>query len=375
MCYGLATSALSPSIPECPALAPANNGNIWEIANILNINNSQSFGYDTLNRLTSFRNSANTVAQSYSIDPFGNMAQAGTLTFSTAFDTNNRMVGSGVGYDATGNVTQFNDGVVTNTYVYNAENKLVSVNGAATYTYDANGDRSRKDANGGWSEYVHFNGQPVAERTNLGGWSNYIFANGQRIARIDNYDIRIHMSGTNCSSYRRSYVAKRQEFFCNIQHTYELWRYFRMFDWNFQNELGHMGRLGGQESATPLALFSKAHAKIRIAIELAFARCTEEARPIMRDAIRLAVCAHRLRVDAKLEQIWRSKGNSVAADASFNRTFGRPKKTTLFKGLPRLYARWMQLGEVIAHVAPRPQTSNDDGNCKPVIFDCSRTRH
>jgi hypothetical protein len=98
--------------------------------------------------------------------------------------------------------------------------------------------------------------------------------------------------------YRRSYVAKRQEFFCNIQHTYELWRYFQMLDWNFRKELDHMSRLGGQESASPLALFSKAHAKIRIAIELAFARCTEEARPIMRDAIRLAVCAHRLRVDA-----------------------------------------------------------------------------
>jgi hypothetical protein len=169
--------------------------------------------------------------------------------------------------------------------------------------------------------------------------------------------------------YRRSYVAKRQEFFCNIQHTYELWRYFQMLDWNFQNELDHMGRLGGQESATPLALFSKAHAKIRIAIELAFARCTEEARPIMRDAIQLAVCAHRLRVDAKLQQIWRSKGDSVAADASFNRTFGRPRKTTLFKGLPKLYSRWLQLGEVIAHAVTRPRTSNDDGNCKPVIFD------
>lgn len=169
--------------------------------------------------------------------------------------------------------------------------------------------------------------------------------------------------------YRGSYVAKRQEFFCNIQHTYELWRYFQMLDWNFQNELHHLGRLGDQESATPLALFSRAHTKIRIAIELAFAHCTEEARPIMRDAIRLAVCAHRLRVDAKLQQIWRSKGDSVAADASFNRTFGRPKKTTLFKGLPRLYSRWMQLGEVIAHAAPRPQTNNDDGNCKPVIFD------
>ena len=168
--------------------------------------------------------------------------------------------------------------------------------------------------------------------------------------------------------YRRSYVAKRREFFCNIQHTYELWRYFQMLDWNFQNELEHMGRLGGQASATPLALFSQTHAKIRIAIELAFARCTEEARSIMRDAIRLAVCAHRLHLDAKLQQIWRSKGDSVAADASFNRTFGRPKKTTLFKGLPRLYSRWMQLGEVIAHAAPRPQT-NSDGNCKPAIFD------
>jgi hypothetical protein len=91
--------------------------------------------------------------------------------------------------------------VVNNSYGYDAESKLVNVNnGGAAYTYDADGSRARKDTPGSWTEYVHFNGQPIAERANDGTWSNYIFSNGERLARVDNYDIRIHLKGTNAPS-------------------------------------------------------------------------------------------------------------------------------------------------------------------------------
>jgi RHS repeat-associated protein len=69
-----------------------------------------------------------------------------------------------------------------------------------TYTYDAGGSRSRKtNGTGTYTEYINFGGQTVAENNGDGTMSDYIFANGQRIARADDFDVRIHMSGTNCS--------------------------------------------------------------------------------------------------------------------------------------------------------------------------------
>jgi RHS repeat-associated protein len=86
-------------------------------------------------------------------------------------------------------------------FAYDAENRLVNVNnGAATYTYDAAGERMRKDSGGSYTEYQYLNGQPIAEKHSDGTWSDYIYANGQKIARADSYDVRIHFTGTNCSN-------------------------------------------------------------------------------------------------------------------------------------------------------------------------------
>jgi hypothetical protein len=169
--------------------------------------------------------------------------------------------------------------------------------------------------------------------------------------------------------YRPSYMAKRQNFFSNIQETYGLWRYFQLLDRNLQSEFDHIGSSGSPESAVPLAVCSKAHAKIRVAIELAFARCIEEARSIMRDAIQLAICAHHMRADAKLQEIWRGNGDSVPANDNFSRVFEKGRKTTLFKGQLQLYSRWTRLCGITAHAAPHFPVTADDGNCKPVIFD------
>jgi YD repeat-containing protein len=62
------------------------------------------------------------------------MTQSGTSTFSVAYDGNNHINATGIGYDAAGNLTSFNNGVFTNTYAYDAEGRLSNVNnGAATY--------------------------------------------------------------------------------------------------------------------------------------------------------------------------------------------------------------------------------------------------
>jgi hypothetical protein len=102
----------------------------------LNGNNTQAFSYDNLNRLSGFANGSGSTQQSYGIDPWGNLTQSGTLTFSASFDGNNHI--NGLGYDAAGNLIAPNNGALPGSYIYDAESKLIDVNnGGATYTYDA----------------------------------------------------------------------------------------------------------------------------------------------------------------------------------------------------------------------------------------------
>jgi RHS repeat-associated protein len=201
-CYGPSTSSLSPTIPGCPSLGVTDNGSIWQVTDTLNGGHTQNFSYDSLNRITSFARSDGTMQQTYAYDSFGNLNQTepGTLMTNLVFDAGNRISSGGYGYDVSGNIISIYNGISTIPYRYDAENRLVDVNnGLATYTYDANGNRVRKDTSPNWTEYVNFNGQTLAEQNSDGTWSDYIFADGRRIARADNYDVRIHMSGTNCS--------------------------------------------------------------------------------------------------------------------------------------------------------------------------------
>jgi RHS repeat-associated protein len=200
-CYGPSVSAPAPSLLPCPNFHSKNNGNILQIPDPLNGVRAQTFTYDNLNRLASFTNGDGSMHQSYTIDPWGNLTQSGTLSFTPTYGTNNQISASdGAKYDAAGNLTSFNSPKFTGSYVYDAESRITNVNsGGATYVYDAEGKRVRKNAGGAWTEYLYFNGQPIAEKNSDGSWSDYIFANGQRIARADNFDIRIFMQGTNCS--------------------------------------------------------------------------------------------------------------------------------------------------------------------------------
>ena len=175
---------------------PGNNGNITQIKDWRNPNNTRYFGYDALNRLSSFSNGDGSMQQSYTIDSFGNMSQSGTLSSSLGFGTENQINSGGYNYDAAGNLTSFTN-VFTTTYAFDAESKMFSVNsGGGYYTYDAAGERMRKDANGGFTEYQYLNGQPIAEKNSGGTWSDYIYANGQKIARADSYNRYIQFTGS-----------------------------------------------------------------------------------------------------------------------------------------------------------------------------------
>ncbi|WP_242618410.1 RHS repeat-associated core domain-containing protein [Edaphobacter modestus] len=196
-CFGLTTNPLATSFPACDALSSGNTGSVWQIKDVLNAANNQSFTYDSLDRIRTA--SLNGLAQQYQIDSVGNMSLMNGSNAIYHFDpATNRITdlpcaGSITPYDSAGNqlcdqdqngaVRQFNydaDGNITQIAM------LGNVLPFESYLYAADGTRIHKiGADGGYTEYVSFGGQTLAERLSDGSWRDYIFANGQRIARSD----------------------------------------------------------------------------------------------------------------------------------------------------------------------------------------------
>jgi RHS repeat-associated protein len=144
------------------------------------VNGSWSYGYDDFNRLISSNKNNGAQTFTYNYDRYGNRwrqnAPQGGAAPQYTFDANNRIVGSGITYDAAGNVT--NDGL-GHTFTYDAENRIVSVNGgAATYVYDAEGNRVRKT--GAWTlDYLHDLAGHVLVELHNGTWTRgEVFAGG-----------------------------------------------------------------------------------------------------------------------------------------------------------------------------------------------------
>ncbi|MBV9145235.1 MAG: hypothetical protein JO065_04920, partial [Acidobacteria bacterium] len=183
-----------------PTYGSSNNGNVLGIADLLNSNRNQSFQYDYLNRVTQGSQADGAFNLNFSYDPWGNMGLPG------AFNSANQLIPSTVGsctnatgtycYDQSGNMIWD----TLHAYAYDAESRMKSVDSSVTYTYDAEGNRVRKDVSGSDpTEYIYFGGVPIAEHDpTTGDWSDYIYANGKRVVKADNFDINLNISGTNC---------------------------------------------------------------------------------------------------------------------------------------------------------------------------------
>ena len=160
-----------------------------------------SFTYDSLNRIASGQSGGTQWGEAYTTDAWGNMTAIGSYngkpheSLSTTAGINNQLVG--FGYDAAGNMTS--NGSVS--YVYDAENRLISTNanGSYSYLYDGDGQRVEKctpegttpgTCASGATGTLYWRGNFVSDaltETDLSGnvQNNYIFFNGQRVARVD----------------------------------------------------------------------------------------------------------------------------------------------------------------------------------------------
>ncbi|HWZ99247.1 MAG TPA: RHS repeat-associated core domain-containing protein [Candidatus Dormibacteraeota bacterium] len=180
-----------------------NNGNVSSITDGLTANYSQTYTYDSLNRISTTQttanhsqDAANCWAESYSYDPWGNLLKLGLDTIGqsgfvgctreSGFDftnftgTNNRITATGYAYDSAGNLIT-NPGVGTQTF--DTENRLVSA-GGVTYTYDGDGKRIMKS--NGTIYWYGMNSDALMETdlTNTMKFAFQFFA-GRRVARLD----------------------------------------------------------------------------------------------------------------------------------------------------------------------------------------------
>lgn len=149
--------------------------------------------------------------------------------------------------------------------------------------------------------------------------------------------------------FKPYYFAKRQNLFANIQMFRALFDAFMLLDNILAREFDDMMKGVPPSRAFPVFLFVNAHAKMRIAFELAWSSCMPEAHSIVRDAVESVAHGHKLLSNPELIQVWLKKGEDETAKNAFNREFWDSKKDRLFDGLPDLFRLWKQFSESGSH--------------------------
>jgi RHS repeat-associated protein len=181
------------------SVGTADNGNVTAITNNRDTTRSQSFVYDSLNRISTAKTNSTSGAtcwdEAFGYDPWGNLLTIGRISGYTC--SNEELLNSsatpqnqvsGDTYDTAGNIIAIPS---IATYTFNAENRLTATAGV-TYVYDGDGKRVQK-ASGGTATKLYWYGMgsdALDETDGSGSTSNssffeYIFFGGQRIARRD----------------------------------------------------------------------------------------------------------------------------------------------------------------------------------------------
>lgn len=175
------------SVPNTESLAFTYDAadRITYIANGMNNGNSQSLGYDALNRLTSVNSTAEN--ESYSYDADGNrtsmVVNGSSVAFSMAPDSNRLITvgGATFGYDANGNTLTVNGNTL---YQYGPFNRLANANGIA-YRTSAEDQRIFKSGTPGTTYFApDTGGTLMAEYDPNGVWLDYIWLNGKLVTVV-----------------------------------------------------------------------------------------------------------------------------------------------------------------------------------------------
>lgn len=151
-------------------------GNMTERKDMLDNSRTESYGYDVISQLTSFKRGT-TVDKSYQFDLLGNRVKVLENGIATNYTSNNvnayTSITGGLNftpqYDDNGNM--LND--EKHTYAYDYNNKLVSVDQTVgTYKYDALGRRIAKN-----NTLFYYVGDQMVEEVTDGATTSYLYGN------------------------------------------------------------------------------------------------------------------------------------------------------------------------------------------------------
>jgi RHS repeat-associated protein len=207
-------------------LSAGDNGNVYGIANNKDTTRSQTFLYDTLNRVAQAQ-AGSLWGAAFTYDPWGNLYQAGgvpgaaiqAMTVTQQASLSNRFMLNGYGYDAAGNVLSdgLSYGCGTAGYAWNAEEQM-SCGAGIAYTYDGDGERVKKS--NGTLYWGGGAGGALAESDLAGNLtSEYIFFNGKRIARRDvsgggvYYYFSDHLGSSNVVTNAAGVIQNESDFY------------------------------------------------------------------------------------------------------------------------------------------------------------------
>jgi len=175
--------------------------------NLVNSNFSELYAYDPLNRLTAFTrgtlNAAHTAittqnplagsSNNWSLDAIGNITESNGTNRSVNSANELTSVGSnGLAYDNNGNTLTDQDG---NTYVYDAWNHVVKVNGTYAYKYDVLGRRIYEGTTGR-DLYYNSIGNVIEERNASNSTTmQYVWGMGyvNDLVLLDNYSTGVRL--------------------------------------------------------------------------------------------------------------------------------------------------------------------------------------
>src|SRR5439155_19404536 len=111
-----------------------------------------TYHYDDLIRVSS-AGCGTPWSQTFTYDPFGNITKSGTSSWMPGYSSaTNHYTLTGTSYDANGNLT--ND--TFNTYAWDAEGKMITLDGTTTNTFDAFGRIAETGpSTGPWTQFVY----------------------------------------------------------------------------------------------------------------------------------------------------------------------------------------------------------------------------
>jgi RHS repeat-associated protein len=215
-------------------LGTGDNGNVNRITNCRDSNRTESFTYDSLNRIVTAATQGTTCAACWGfqyghmngstfvpgIDPWGNLfeitlTQGSGTTLSQTPSSKNQFA---MTYDASGNLTNDGGG---HTYTYDAESRIITTAGY-TYVYDGDGKRVKKCSNAGCtSGTVYWTGieDSILSESGVGGsiQEEYIFFGGARIARREpagtvHYYFADHLGSANVIASNTGSIQKETDY-------------------------------------------------------------------------------------------------------------------------------------------------------------------